>query len=147
MRQLLELTVTIIPKSYVSLGIWIVLFCAPLSLVFFIRKNTPRFQDYLLPAAYILIGILLAILLELPEERVHIIKYGLLGFLTAKDFYSSRYNSLRYPIIFCLAVGITDELFQSLLPYRVGDVRDVFFDSLSATLGALFYGSVNKSLP
>ncbi|HEY9051219.1 MAG TPA: VanZ family protein [Gammaproteobacteria bacterium] len=68
----------------------------------------------------------------LVEERIHFILFGTFGFLTL----------LIYPyligFVICIAVAGMDELLQYALPDRVGDWRDVMFNVLASSGGALF---------
>jgi VanZ family protein len=71
-------------------------------------------------------------------EKLHVAEYGILGWLAMRDFSKSR----RAPVIkiilalaFSLAISSVDELFQWLLPYRVGDIRDVITNIISSALG------------
>lgn len=76
--------------------------------------------------------------MEITEERIHVIKYGILGFLLARDISKPTYIN-TFIVAFCagLFVGIVDELFQWILPSRVGDIRDVVIDCISTALGIL----------
>jgi len=90
-------------------------------------------------------GITMAVFLfslQLPlfEERIHLLQYGLVGFLwTNAFFYYQKPNSLLLPIIggcFAgLATACLDEAIQAILPYRVGDLRDVGFDFIGCVAG------------
>lgn len=82
---------------------------------------------------YLLIAIASCFLLELPEERVHIILFGFLGFLLGVH---SQRPALQW-ILLGLIIAALDEGLQALLPYRVGDLRDIIINSLSLLLGAL----------
>lgn len=95
---------------------------------YFIRKE--KFQESLL---YLSIGITSCFLLELPEERIHILLFSSLGFLLGVH---SQRPALQW-ILLGLLVAVMDEGLQTLLPYRVGDLRDIIINSLSLLLGAL----------
>ena len=82
---------------------------------------------------YLLIAFASGFLLELPEERVHIVLFGFLGFLLG--IHSHRPASQW--LLFGLLLAVLDEGLQTLLPYRVGDLRDIIINSLSLLLGAL----------
>jgi VanZ family protein len=73
-------------------------------------------------------------------ERVHILDYAVLGWLTGRDLLKkTRPISIVAALIFCSTVGILDELFQLCLPYRVCDWRDMVFNSLGASLGIILW--------
>lgn len=86
------------------------------------------------------VGLLAFWQLKIIEERVHLLEYGLLGWLVTRDilFSVKRGNILKsivLPLLFVSFIGILDELFQWWLPTRVGDIRDVVFNTLGGTWG------------
>ena len=103
------------------------------------------------------IGILYALTFDRFEERLHLLKYGLLGWILYRDVERTKspegpkYNLLKwfnlfghYRVIPAVMVGIlivssTDELVQHFTPGRVGDVRDIVFDVVGGVWGALIY--------
>ncbi len=82
------------------------------------------------------------------SERLHILEYGLLGWLAARDFSESKplLKAACFAILFVFLIGSTDEFFQKILPYRVGELRDVITDLISGVLGIILFQS-NKIIP
>jgi hypothetical protein len=119
-----------------SLGGWTLFLLFPLTLSFCCIRYAAHFikggkvRESLL---YLFIGVASCFLLELPEERVHILLFGFLGFLLGVH---SQRPALQW-ILLGLLVAVLDEGLQALLPYRVGDLRDIIINSLSLLLGAL----------
>lgn len=74
--------------------------------------------------------------LKIPEERFHLLQYGLLAVLIAKALPERLRGISRFGLAVGLATlaGIGDELIQWLRPNRVGDVRDVLINCLAALL-------------
>jgi len=83
-----------------------------------------------------------------PEETMHFLQYGVLGwlFLSALDGAvgaSSFWSCSNAVLRFCLAalcvalLGWLDEGIQYFLPSRVYDMRDVYFNALGGLLGAM----------
>lgn len=72
--------------------------------------------------------------LERPEERIHIVEYGLLGILVYRG-----YNRIAYPFfraaVFVGIVGIGDEFIQWMLPNRVGEIKDIGLNLLGGIFG------------
>lgn len=70
-------------------------------------------------------------------ERIHIILFGLTGFLFAKDNVREKnIYAVIFSLVYCFAVSSADETFQFFLPDRVGDVRDIIFGTVGGTWGA-----------
>ena len=81
-------------------------------------------------------------------ERMHILEYGLLGWLAVRDFSKNKpaLKAAFFAILFVFLVGSIDELFQKLLPYRVGEIRDVITNIISGALGIILF-QCNKIIP
>ncbi len=74
--------------------------------------------------------------LDVPEERVHLIQYGLLAFLIYRAWPDNMLLWKRHCLTFCLVflAGVGDEWIQWLRPNRVGDMRDVLINAISGLL-------------
>lgn len=136
MRQVLNQFVTVFGRDGVAVAIWIMF---GLSGLFLFRSFTFRFEvKHLLTAAVYILVIAVAFSIKMPEERVHIIKFGILGWLLAADNYSrAGYIVALQSVAVGFFVAGIDELIQLFLPYRVGDPRDVAFGVIGALLGAI----------
>lgn len=82
------------------------------------------------------VGITMASLIEIPEERVHFLEYGILGWLVYKAGKDWDWPVLL-SLLFCTAVGLVDELIQGILPNRYWDIRDVGFNAIGGLMGVL----------
>jgi VanZ family protein len=74
--------------------------------------------------------------LEVPEERIHFLEYGVLALLARHALATHHGPVGQYAgaWIFATAAGWVDELIQYVLPSRVYDLRDVVINSLAALL-------------
>ncbi len=81
------------------------------------------------------LGLLAAWFMQIPEERVHLLIYGILAFSMCYDYTHKMYSGLSWVLLALLLVSSADELFQYFLPYRVGDLRDVGFNMLGSLWG------------
>lgn len=101
----------------------------------FRQRDIRHIVLFLIPAVIL---VLFAMTLDRPEERIHFLQYGLLGFLVYKGF--ERVNTMKPILIggFIVTVGAVDEIIQWFLPNRVGDLRDVMFNSIGGLLGTWF---------
>lgn len=90
------------------------------------------------------IGILLvtgALLVNFPEERIHLVEYGLIGLMLGWALAGiSRWPEL-WPLAVALVwmVGLGDELIQAVLPNRVYDVRDIVLNGLAGMAGLYLF--------
>ena len=86
------------------------------------------------------IGLIITVT-QFPEEKMHVIEYGLLGWLIAWAI-SSTPVLLHHALLGLLlgwGIGFGDEIIQYFLPNRVYDIRDVVLNGISITLGFLFF--------
>ncbi len=98
-----------------------------------------RLTDRVAFAALVVMGAVIGALvlgLEIPEERMHFLQYGLLAVLARRALALRLPARRQYPvaIVLAAAVGFGDELIQGLLPGRVYDLRDVVINALAAVL-------------
>jgi VanZ family protein len=81
-------------------------------------------------------------------EKTHILEYGILAWMALRDLDKNKKGVLKSAIlafIFAALVGVVDEAFQKLLPWRVFEVRDMLTNALSAALGIAVYLSGRKA--
>ena len=112
-----------------------------LAFLFFRIKGSSFNIKTLLFSFLLIAGIVLAYQMKIPEEKIHILEYGMLGWLAGRDLIK-RGGKLRGIISACLFtffIGYLDELFQKVLPYRVFDVRDIVFNGLGGLWGVCLY--------
>ena len=75
----------------------------------------------------------------LPEERTHLMEYGVLGVLIHEALAERASQGRRVPLPPLLAVlatallGVLDEVIQWFLPNRVFDPQDILFNLLAGT--------------
>jgi VanZ family protein len=78
--------------------------------------------------------------MELPEERTHILEYGLVA-LFVFEALRERSRNLGKPravgvmaVVIAASFGAIDEALQAALPNRVFDLRDIAFNTLAAAM-------------
>ncbi len=85
----------------------------------------------------------LAVAMEVPQERLHLVEYGGLAILLRAAFAESaavRPRTARASnvdlrsLLAATAIGWLDEAVQGILPNRMYDLRDVGFNALAAAL-------------
>ncbi len=80
------------------------------------------------------------ILSHTPEERLHFLTYGLLGWLFSWTL-EEQQVSLFWPLLFVWLAGTGDELIQGLLPNRVFDLRDILFNGIAGAAGIAIFAT------
>ena len=145
MRPILNfLKVTL--KGYLNLGI-VVMFFVILSLVLaHIISNRERYSvSQYLWFSFIccLYGIVIYIL-ELPEEQVHFIEYGILSALIYVALTHDINNRSIYFVssLIVFVFGAIDEVIQWVLPNRIFDIRDLVMNGTAGILVQLLIAMV-----
>lgn len=81
--------------------------------------------------------------MALPEERTHLIEYGVVAVLIHEALKERAKGSRRVPvpalaaIVTAAAVGAIDEGIQAFLPTRVFDFEDIVFNFLAAVMAVV----------
>ena len=75
--------------------------------------------------------------LPLWAERIHLVQYAGLGVLVGQAVPIDNWRRFPTVALIACAVGLGDEAIQYVLPERVFDWRDVGFNALAGTVGAL----------
>ena len=85
------------------------------------------------------------ILIEIPEEKIHFIEYGVLLVLV---YWALSYNSKNWyrfltAFIITSLIGFGDEVIQYFLPNRYYQTSDVILNAISGGLGLVLVFIVN----
>lgn len=141
MRQVVEFFQKHVGVEWTAalMGLLMIIAC----LFFLILVTKKQIHAIRTPALTIVViaGLILAWQAEYPAEKIHILEFGALGWLSARDLVglNRKKRGIVLGCLFCIAVGILDELFQAVLPYRVFDVRDILFNGLGGVWGVILY--------
>lgn len=105
-------------------------------------KSEFNLKKIVLICAICIVGFIFAWRQPHLSEKAHVLEFGLLGWLAMRDFTKKRQDLLKSILlgfIFVTIIGYLEEGFQILLPWRVGELRDVVTDILSGMLGIILF--------
>ena len=103
----------------------------------FFRLKIRRFSNYFWLLSVTVLYVYFTIhLWEAPEEAIHFLEYGLLGFFLFRALKFNIRDKSMFLIAFLIGslVGIFDEILQWIVPLRFWDIRDVGLNALSCGL-------------
>jgi len=89
----------------------------------------------------VLISFIFLLQMEIPEERIHLLQYGILGYLCATAVYSSLKGAFAFVCVLLMGtfIGLGDEIIQGFLPSRVFDWWDVSYNFAGVFLGSIIF--------
>jgi len=78
------------------------------------------------------------------DKILHFAAFALLGALFLRAFYTTRIRHrlkliITLSVLFSALFGISDEIHQSFVPYRVADAMDALADILGSIAGVYLY--------
>jgi len=116
----------------------------------FIKKERDA-KEYLLFMLFLWAYLALGKIARMPVEKVHMIEYSILGFMAYNalkiDLDRYEWKLYIYGAVFCLVIGVVDEVIQGILPNRVFDFRDIFINVVSSftVLAVIRFNILKKS--
>ena len=112
-----------------------------LTFIIFILRNKPNIIKVSIFASVLLGVLAFSWRIKLPQERMHILEYGLLGWLAGRDTIKKdkKTKGIILACLFSISIGILDESFQKILSYRVFEWRDMRMNVLSGIWGVVLY--------
>lgn len=104
------------------------------------QRGEKRWWRFAILTAIFSLYPIIALKTSSPEEQVHFLEYGLVGVLFARALADGGPYSLKIwigALILGALAGWIDEIFQGYLPNRHYDIRDIWLNVISVTLGLL----------
>ena len=92
-------------------------------------------KQFLLIISPLLLLTYLSLSLDVWVERIHFIEYAVLGLLISRTVNVRILHGMIYTGCLVTLIGAVDEIIQWFLPNRVGDIRDVFMNSVGGLSG------------
>ena len=141
MRQLMDYVRYYIGNSGVNVLLGFIIGAAALTFLIFIIKTSPDQITTLVIIILLTIGFFLVWQIKIPEERIHILEYSILGWLVSRDIIGKNktISNIIYVLLFIVMIGILDEGFQRILPYRYFECRDILLNSFGGIWGINLY--------
>ena len=118
--NLLSLTLSI--SFFLILSVWI-------------YKKKYKLNHFILIISPLLLLIYLSLSLDVWVERIHFVEYAVLGLLISRAVNVRILSGIIYTGFLVTLIGAVDEIIQWFLPNRVGDMRDVFMNSVGGLSG------------
>ena len=94
-----------------------------------------KLKQFLLIISPLLLLTYLSLSLDVWVERIHFIEYAVLGLLISRTVAVRTLQEIIYTGCLITLIGAVDEIIQWFLPNRVGDMRDVFMNSVGGLSG------------
>ena len=110
-----------------------ILFFLLLSVWIYIKNY--KAKQFLLIISPLLLLTYLSLSLDVWVERIHFIEYAVLGLLISRAVNVRTLHGIIYTGCLVTLIGAVDEIIQWFLPNRVGDMRDVFMNSVGGLSG------------
>jgi len=133
------------PLYYIAVATGMTLFFA-LYFVAAFRHRIGWGRAALLLAVFLLL-LLNSKLIDIPDEKLHLVEYNLLGGLIMRDVLRSRFPGWMQLVFACLfagAVGWLDESLQGVVPWRSWQVSDYVNNFAGGCSGAVMFFLCSK---
>lgn len=144
MRQVLNFILKNLGRTGLDIMLWVIFLLGGVVVFFYLCKSRPAIWRISLFLGIFVLGLFYAAQVKIIEERMHLINFGLLGWLIIKDI--SRFKNgimgIGLSLLSCIFIAIIEETFQWWLPYRVGEIHDVLLAVMGGFWGiSLFLSS------
>ena len=106
-----------------------------LMLSVWIYKKKYKLNQFVLIISPLLLLTYLSLSLDVWVERIHFVEYAVLGLLISRAVNVRTLHGIIYTGCLVTLIGAVDEIIQWFLPNRVGDMRDVFMNSVGGLSG------------
>jgi len=106
-----------------------------LLLSIWIYNKKYKLKQFLLIISPLLLLTYLSLSLDVWVERIHFIEYAVLGLLISRAVDVRTLQGIICTGCLVTLIGAVDEIIQWFLPNRVGDMRDVFMNSVGGLSG------------
>ncbi len=133
-----RLAETLRDRGLISTGFWVGIGLVALTVLVHGLKTKPGKAEIFAWIGIAAIYLLVFLRMHVPEERSHLIEYSVLAVIIFEALLERRKQgaNIKYPAVLAWfltsSVGVFDELVQLMIPFRVFDPIDIFFNTLAA---------------
>ncbi|MDP3041847.1 MAG: VanZ family protein [Candidatus Omnitrophota bacterium] len=144
MRPALNFILEFLGNSGLTIMLWVLfLFGGCVASSYLYKSHLAGWRIFLFLGIFAA-GLFYASQVKIVEERMHLINFGLLGWLIIKDI--SRFKkgimSIGLSLLFCIFVATIEETLQLWIPNRVAQIHDVLLAVMGGVWGiSLFFSS------
>jgi len=112
-----------------------------LSFLILVVKNSSSIVRISIFTIVLIAGLWLAWQLKIPEEKIHILEFAVLGWFASRDLIitNKKAKGIVLALLFTITIGVLDEIFQGILPYRYFQWCDIAFNSTGGLWGVVLY--------
>lgn len=137
MRQVLNSILKIIGRPGVSIMLWVIFLTGLILAFLYFYRSRPTKGRILLFLVISAVWLFYASTMKITDERIHLINFGLLGWLFMRDIgkFKKGFKEIGLSLILCVLVAIIEETYQRWIPGRVSDIRDVLFAAIGSISG------------
>ena len=131
-----------IGKSNLILVLTFLYLWAFFTLVYRSIKSSFSVPRAILVGAISVLGLIFALRQPYPQEKAHVLEYGLLAWLAMRDLSKNNKNILKTvlrALIFVSIISFLEEGFQKFLPWRVFEIKDIGTNILGGILGIILF--------
>jgi len=141
MRQLMNFAKSNIGEGGFSVLIGVILVISALAFLVFIIRNSLSFKTTFILVGIVAAGLALVSQIKIAEEKIHLLEFAVLGWLALKDALTvhKRFKGVILALVFTLIIGVLDEAFQAVLPYRYFQSWDILLNSLGGAWGIVLF--------
>lgn len=148
MRQVLNFILKLLEKSGLAIMLWVLFLLGGGVASLYLYKSRPAAWRVFLFLGIFAAGLFYASQVKIVEERIHLINFGLLGWLIIKDISRFKKGIMRIglALLFCIFVASIEETLQLWIPNRVVQTHDVLLGVIGGVWGiSLFFSSYYPS--
>lgn len=141
MRQLMNFAKSYIGNKGFSVFVSLILLLPSLVFLIFIIRSRTGLGRFFMLFGIVIISLSLIWQIEIPEEKIHLLEFAVLGWLALKDTFvrQKKFKGASLALGFTFSIGVLDEVFQAILPYRYFQGQDILLNGLGSLLGAILF--------